>query len=154
MNVAGHFTSHFRVKCVCGSGKSDVCPKISKNSSGCDWKKILSLNQQQKKTKILEKVTNIFRLACCMEFHSSLETGFIFVRTVCVQNGKCSPFSQTHSHASTNATRCHEYFRGLSRLLLVPGVLVSFLEPLKKPSQSQKGHFYNKMNVLNDTKIF
>ena len=25
-------------------------------------------------------------------------------------------------------------------------------QPLKKPSQSQKGHFYEKMNVLNDTK--
>ena len=74
-------------------------------------------------------------------------------------------FSQAHSHASTNATRRHEYFRGLSRLLPVPGVLVSFLElrflgkmallalrgrpqPLKKPSQSQKGHFYEKMNAL------
>ena len=72
-------------------------------------------------------------------------------------------------HASTNATKRHEYFRGSSRLLPVPGVLVSFLElrflgkmalldlggrpqPLKKPSQSQMGHFYEKMNVLNDTK--
>ena len=78
-------------------------------------------------------------------------------------------FSPAHSHALTNATRRHEYFRGLSRLLPVPGVLVSFLElrflgkmallalggrpqPLKKPSQSQKGHFYKKMNALNDTK--
>ena len=26
-------------------------------------------------------------------------------------------------------------------------------QPLKKPSQSQKGHFYEKMNALNDTKI-
>ena len=51
----------------------------------------------------------------------------------------------------------------------LPGVLVSFLElrylgkmallalggrpqPLKKPSQSQKGYFYEKMNALNDTK--
>ena len=25
-------------------------------------------------------------------------------------------------------------------------------QPLKKPSQSQKGHFYKKMNALNDTK--
>ena len=25
-------------------------------------------------------------------------------------------------------------------------------QPLKKPSQSQKGHFYEKMNALNDTK--
>ena len=25
-------------------------------------------------------------------------------------------------------------------------------QPLKKPSQSQKGHFEEKMNVLNDTK--
>ena len=78
-------------------------------------------------------------------------------------------FSRAYSHALTNATRRHEYFRGLSRLLPVPGVLVSFLElrflvkmallalggrpqPLKKPSQSQKGHFYEKMNALNDTK--
>merc|ERR1712029_99438 len=73
------------------------------------------------------------------------------------------------SHALTNATRRHEYFRGMSRLLPVPEVLVSFLElrflgkmdllalggrpqPLKKPSQSQKGHFYVKMNALNDPK--
>ena len=78
-------------------------------------------------------------------------------------------FSQVHSHGLTNARRRHEYFRGLSRLLPVPGVLESFLElrflgkvallalrgrpqPLKKPSQSQKGHFYEKMNALNDTK--
>ena len=78
-------------------------------------------------------------------------------------------FSRAHSHTLTNAMRRHEYFRGLSRLLPVPGVLVSFLElrflgkmallalrgrpqPLKKPSQSQKGHFYEKMNALNDTK--
>ena len=77
--------------------------------------------------------------------------------------------SRVHSHALTNATRRHKYFRGLSRLLPVPGVLVSFLELrflgkmallalgghpqlLKKPSQSQKGHFYEKMNALNDTK--
>ena len=82
---------------------------------------------------------------------------------------KMFTFSQAHSHALTNATRRHEYFRGLSRLLPVPGVLVSFLElcflgkmsllalgghpqPLKKPSQSQKGRFYEKMNALNDTK--
>ena len=56
--------------------------------------------------------------------------------------------------------------RCLPQILPVPGVLVSFLElgkktvlplggrrqPLKKPSQSQKGHFYVKMNALNDTK--
>ena len=29
---------------------------------------------------------------------------------------KLFTFSQAHSHASTNATRCHEYFPGLSRL--------------------------------------
>merc|ERR1711953_631802 len=96
-------------------------------------------------------------------------SGFIFVRTIFDQNRKMFTFSRAHSHASTNATRRHEYFRGLSRLLPVPGVLVSFLElhflgkmallalrgrpqPIKKPSQSQKGHFYVKMNALNDTK--
>ena len=84
-------------------------------------------------------------------------------------NGKLFSFSQAHSNALTNTTRRHEYFRGLSRHLPVPGVIVSFLElrflrkislltlgerpfPLKKPSQSQKGHFYKKMNVVNDTK--
>ena len=41
---------------------------------------------------------------------------------------KMFTFSRAHFHASTNATRRHEYFRGLSRLLPVPGVLVSFLE--------------------------
>ena len=93
----------------------------------------------------------------------------MFVRSIFVQKRKMFTFSQAHSHALTNATRRHEYFRGLSRLLPVPGVLVSFLElrflgkmallalggrpqPLKKPSQSQKGHYYVKMNALNDTK--
>ena len=47
-------------------------------------------------------------------------------------------FSRAHSHALTNATRRHEYFRGLSRLLPVPGVLVSFLEL----------RFLGKMNLL------
>ena len=96
-------------------------------------------------------------------------SGFIFVRTIFVQKRKMFTFSRAHSHALTNATRCHKYFRGLSRLLPVPGVLVSFLElrflgnmallalggrpqPLKKPSQSQKGHFYKIMNAPNDTK--
>ena len=37
-------------------------------------------------------------------------------------------FSEAQSHALTNATRRHEYFRGLRRLLPVPGVWVSFLE--------------------------
>ena len=76
-------------------------------------------------------------------------------------------FSRAHSHALM--TDCQEFFRGLKGLLPVPGVLVSFLElhflvkmallalggrpqPLKKPSQNQKGHFYVKMNALNDTK--
>ena len=75
-----------------------------------------------------------------------------------VQKMKMFIFSQAHSHAWTNATRRHEYFRGLSRLLPVPGVLVSFLElrflgknallalrgrpqPLKKRFQIQKGQF-------------
>ena len=79
-------------------------------------------------------------------------------------------FARAHFHALTNAMRRHEYFRGLSRLLPVTGVLMSFLElrflgkmallalgglplPLKKPSQSRKGHFYEKMNALYDTKL-
>ena len=97
--------------------------------------------------------------------------GFIFVHAIFCPKRKMFTFSHPHSHASTNATRRHEYFRGLSRLLPVPGVWVSFLElcflgkiallalggspqPLlsKKPSQSVKGHFYEKMNALNDTK--
>ena len=85
--------------------------------------------------------------------------GFIFVFTIFCPKWKMVTFSPAHSHVLTNATRRHEYFRGLSRLLPVPGVLVSFLElrflgkmallalggrpqPLKKFSQSQKGHFY------------
>ena len=85
------------------------------------------------------------------------------------KSGNCLHFFKSHSHASTNATRHHEYSRVLSRLLSVPGVLLSFLklgfggkmallalggrpQPLKKPFQSQKGHFYEKINALNDTK--
>ena len=73
-------------------------------------------------------------------------------------------FSRAHSHALTNAMRCHEYFRGLSRLLPVPGVLVSFLElrflvkmsllplrglfeRLRAASQSQQGHFSEKTKL-------
>ena len=59
-------------------------------------------------------------------------------------------FSRAHSQASTNATRRHKYFRALSRLLPAPGVLVSFLEffeRLRAPSQSQKGHFSEKMKL-------
>ena len=84
-----------------------------------------------------------------------------------VQKRQMFTISQAHSHASRNETRCHEYSQGLH--ISMPGVLVSFLElhflgkmallalggrpqPLKKPSQSQKGHFYEKMNALNDTK--
>ena len=43
------------------------------------------------------------------------KSGFIFVRTIFVRNRKVFTFFQAHSHASTNATRRHEYFRGLSR---------------------------------------
>ena len=39
-------------------------------------------------------------------------------------------------------------FLGKMALLALGGRL----QPLKKPSQSQKGHFYEKMNALNDTK--
>ena len=56
------------------------------------------------------------------------KAGFISVRTIFVQKRKMFIFSRAHSHALTNATRRHEYFRVLSRLLPVPGVLVSFLE--------------------------
>ena len=59
---------------------------------------------------------------------------------------KIFTFSRAHPHALTIATRRHEYFRGLSRLLPVPGVWVSFLElrflaPYgfgRAPSASQK----------------
>ena len=104
---------------------------------------------------------------CCM-VAGRVEQALYLCAQFFVQK-KMFAFSQAHTHASSNATRRHEYFRGLSRLLSVPGVLVSFLElcflgkmallalggrpqPLKKPSQSQKGHFYVKMNALNDTK--
>ena len=53
--------------------------------------------------------------------------GFIFVPTIFVTKGKFT-FSQAHSHTLTIATRRHKYFRGLDRILSVPGVLVSFLE--------------------------
>ena len=65
-------------------------------------------------------------------------TDFIFVLTICSPQRKMFTFSQAHSHTLTNAKRCHKYFRGLSRLLPVPGVLVSFLEL----------HFLGKMALL------
>ena len=78
-------------------------------------------------------------------------------------------FSRAHSHAFTNATRRHEYFQGLSRLLPVTGVLVSFLElhflgkmallalsgrpqPLKQPGSKLTVLFSQKMIAINDTK--
>ena len=74
-------------------------------------------------------------------------------------------YSQAHSHASTNATRRHEYFRGLSRLLHSArsfgviswasfsweNVLFGFSRApsasLKEPSQSQKGHLSEKSKL-------
>ena len=54
----------------------------------------------------------------------------------------CTPFFVKKENAFTFSqalfSRCHEYFRGLSRLLPVPGVLVSFLEL----------HFLGKMALL------
>ena len=41
---------------------------------------------------------------------------------------KCSPLYQAHSHTLTNGMSRLEYSRGLSRLLSMQGVLVSFLE--------------------------
>ena len=72
-------------------------------------------------------------------------------------------------HTSTNATDDHKYSPLPSSDFDSSEVLVSFLEhrflgkmallalggrpqPLKKPSQHQKGHFSSKMNALNDTK--
>ena len=46
-------------------------------------------------------------------------------------------------------------FLGKMPLLALRGRKVTIRgrpQPLKKPSQSQKGHFYEKMNALNDTK--
>ena len=71
------------------------------------------------------------------------------------------------TQTSTNANGCNNLLTYVHTV--DAGVLVSFLElhflgkmallalrgrpqPLKKPSQSQKGHFYEKMNALNDTK--
>ena len=56
------------------------------------------------------------------------KAGFIFVRTIFCPKRKCSPLLKLTPKLLTNATTRHEYFRGLSRLLPVPGVLVSFLE--------------------------
>ena len=49
---------------------------------------------------------------------------------------KMFTFFQSHSHASTIATRLHEYFREQSRLLPVPGVLVSFVQ-LRFPEKTK-----------------
>ena len=61
--------------------------------------------------------------------HTQTMPGCIFVHAIFLsKKGNVHLFSRSHSHTLTNATRCHEYFRGLCRLLPVPGVLVSFLE--------------------------
>ena len=80
-----------------------------------------------------------------------LIAGFVFKCAQFLSKMDMFTVSQAHFHALTNATRRHEYLRGLSRLWPVPGVLVSFLDlrflekmalfalgrrpqPLKKPS--------------------
>ena len=89
-----------------------------------------------------------------LHFFKVGHAGFVFVHVIFGPKKKMFAFSRAHSHALTNAKNRHEYFRGLSRLLPVTGVLVSFLElrflgkmallalrrlpqPLKKPSQVQ-----------------
>ena len=100
---------------------------------------------------------------------TNINTGCISVQANFCPKKTMFTFFQAHSHTLTNATRHYQYSRGSWADLPVPGVLVSFLElcclgkmallalgglpqPLKKPSQSQKGYFYEKMNALNDTK--
>ena len=71
-------------------------------------------------------------------------------------------FSGTYSQALTNAMRrifprTEQTFasaRSFGVISWASFSSLSFLspQPLKKPSQSQKGHFYKKMNALNDTK--
>ena len=91
-------------------------------------------------------------------FYRYLNQALFLCAPFLTKKGKCSPFSRAHSHALANAMRRHEYFQGLSRLLPVPGVLVSFLElrflgkmallalggrpqPLKKALSKSKGTF-------------
>ena len=73
-------------------------------------------------------------------------------------NRKWSPFSRPHSHTSTNATRRHEYFQGLSRVVPVPEFWCHFLNFVfseKWPfwlwegalSPSQKSHLKVKMDI-------
>ena len=83
----------------------------------------------------------------------TLTAGFFCAHHFCPKR-KMFTFSRAHSHALTNAKRRHDYFRGLSRLLPVPALLMSILDlrflgkmallalrdwrsqPLKKPSQT------------------
>ena len=44
------------------------------------------------------------------------------------------------------------HFLGEMALLALRGRPLSLFERLRAPSQSQKGHFYEKINALNDTK--
>ena len=63
--------------------------------------------------------------------------------------------SQTHSHASTNAIRGHEYSRGLIRLLSVSGTfcLEAFLEAKGAILKQMDGAIISeKINVIYDTK--
>ena len=65
--------------------------------------------------------TNSHKIPLCCEYIIRL---YFSAHHFCPKR-KMFTFSRAHSHALTNATRHHEYFRGLSRLLPVPGVLVS-----------------------------
>ena len=95
-------------------------------------------------------------------FRVVIYQAFLCVHHFCPK-WKTATFSRAHSQALTNDTRRHEYFLGLSRLLPVPGVLVSFFElrffgkmtPLAlggRPQPLKVKHFYEKKNALNDTK--
>ena len=82
----------------------------------------------------------------------------MLVRTIFCPKDKMFIFSPAHYHVLTIAT----IFVGAQSFIVI--FKVSFLRKnailalrgrpqcLKKTSQSQKGHFYVKMNALNDTK--
>ena len=67
-------------------------------------------------------MTRIFNSVLLQQVNKAF-SGIIFEHLIICSKKKMLTFSRAHSHALTNAMRRLEYFRGLSRLLSVPGDL-------------------------------
>ena len=97
-----------------------------------------------------------------------LPQALLFCAPFFVQNGKCSPFLELTptlwkmprdvtniSEDWADFCQCQDFWCHFLSLVSSEKITLLALggrpQPLKQPSQSQKCHFYKKMNALNDT---